>query len=330
MRAGAQALTLLSSPLNVQVLTALADEPRPLADLRRAAGSPPQTTMRKYLQALTRVGLLERGRERSFPGRVDYQLTAAGSDFLEVVSGLQTWLQSAPDGGLAVGTPASKSAIKSFVDGWSSAILRALAARALTLTELNTLIKSLNYPSLERRLSAMRFCGQIAQARVGPKGTPYVVTRWLRTAMGPLVLAARWEQTHLNGQASPLSGQDIEALFLLSLPTMTPPPSFAGSCRFVVEISPDSDHRLAGVTMEAADGRIASLSSQLDRRAEATVVGPASSWLSAIVTGEGADLEIDGDRATGRDLLACLHQALFVARDSRPETGSRLETAQLA
>jgi DNA-binding HxlR family transcriptional regulator len=330
VRAGTQALTLLSSPLNVQVLTALADEPRPLVDLRRAAGSPPQTTMRKYLQTLTRFGLLERSREPSFPGRVDYQLTDAGSDFLEVASGLQAWLNAAPDGGLAVGTPASKCAIKSFVDGWSSAVLRALAARALTLTELNTLIKSLNYPSLERRLSAMRFSGQIAQARGGTKGTPYVVTRWLRTAMGPLILAARWERQHLDGQAAPLSGQDVEALFLLSMPMMTPPPGFAGSCRFVVEMAAESDRPFAGVTMEATDGRIASLSSQLNGRAEATVVGPASSWLSAIVTGEGDNLELDGDQAAGRELLACLHQALFSSHDSIPGAGPNLESAHLA
>jgi DNA-binding HxlR family transcriptional regulator len=326
VRAGAQALTLLSSPLNVHVLTALADEPRPLSDLRRAAGSPPQTTIRKYLRSLTGIGLLERSREISFPGRVGYELTAAGSDFLEVASGLQSWLDASPEGGLAVGSPASKSAIKSFVDGWNSAILRALATRALTLTELNALIKSLNYPSLERRLAAMRFARQIAQTEGGPKGTPYTVTQWLRTAMGPLVLAARWERKHLNGRAAPLSSQDAEALFLLSAPLMQSQEDFSGSCRFVVEIGADSTYRLAGVTIVISAGRITSLSSQLNGSAEATVVGTPPAWLSAIATGEDEQLEMDGDRYFGRRLLAHLHGALFETSD----TGVGLEPARLA
>jgi DNA-binding HxlR family transcriptional regulator len=315
VRPGAQALTLLSSPLNVHVLTALADGPMSLPDLRRAAGSPPQTTMRKYLQSLARVGVLQRNREAGFPGRVRYELTEVGSDLSKVADALQTWLAIAPDGGSSIGSPAAKSAIKAFVDGWSSSILRALAARPLTLTELNALIKSLNYPSLERRLAAMRFAGLVTQASSSRKGTPYAVTHWLRMGVGPLVLAADWERRHLPGRAPSLSTRDAEAIFLLSVPLMSLPDDLSGSFRFAVEVRSNSDRRLAGVRGETSRGRITFLTSQLNGGAEATAVGTPAAWLSALGTGEAASLELGGDRESVRKLLASLRRGLFGRTD---------------
>ena len=59
VRPGTQALTLLSVPLNYSVLKALEDNPRPLIDLHRVVGSPPQTTMRVYMKALVEMGVVE-------------------------------------------------------------------------------------------------------------------------------------------------------------------------------------------------------------------------------------------------------------------------------
>ena len=59
---------------------------------------------------------------------------------------------NAPEGPLALGSSTAKSAIKALVEGWGTNMIRALAARPLSLTELNGLISGLSYPSLERRL----------------------------------------------------------------------------------------------------------------------------------------------------------------------------------
>jgi DNA-binding HxlR family transcriptional regulator len=328
VRPGAQALTLLSSPLNVNVLTALADGPLSLPDLRRAAGSPPQTTMRKYLQSLNQFGVLRRGREASFPGRVRYELTEVGLDLSRVVDALQAWLRIAPDEALSMGSPAAKSAIKAFVDAWSANILRALAARPLTLTELDALIKGLNYPSLERRLAAMRFAGQITEAGGAGKGTPYTVTHWLRVGVGPLVLAADWERRHLRGRAPSLSGRDAEAIFLLSVPLMSLPEDTSGSFRFAVEVGSDSERRLAGVRGETSHGRISALTSQLNGVAEATALGTAGAWLSVLGTGESERLELGGDKDSARRLLAGLRRGLFRRSGPSPTPEPTLEAAR--
>jgi DNA-binding HxlR family transcriptional regulator len=119
MRAGAYALTLLSAPLNIHVITALEDESLPLMDLRRAVGSPPQTTMRKQLRSLTELGVLERHRESDFPGSVDFELGPPGRALLEVVQILQGWLADSPDGPVQLGSIAAKSAIRALVEGWT-------------------------------------------------------------------------------------------------------------------------------------------------------------------------------------------------------------------
>ena len=155
-RTGGQALGLLAAPLNVEILRALRDESRNLLELRQAVGSPPQSTMRVYTRTLADLGILERRRRSEFPATAEYSLAPAGQELISVADVLEQWLQAAPHGPLTIGSVAAKSATKALVGGWSANIVRALAARSLTLTELNVLIPKISYPSLERRLGAMR------------------------------------------------------------------------------------------------------------------------------------------------------------------------------
>ena len=48
-------------------------------------------------------------------------------------------------------------------------MMRALAARPLSLTELDSLISDLSYPALERRLSSMRIAG-LVEAQPSQRG----------------------------------------------------------------------------------------------------------------------------------------------------------------
>jgi DNA-binding HxlR family transcriptional regulator len=146
--------------------------------------------MRSYLRTLTDLGVLERRRQSEFPGCVSYAITRSGKKLLAVAEVLEWWLHEAPDGPIDLGTRAAKGATKALVDGWSSTILRALAARPLALTELNRLMPHISYPTLERRITAMRLVGQVKARREGAsRGNPYEATRWLRQAVAPLTAA---------------------------------------------------------------------------------------------------------------------------------------------
>ena len=97
-RAGAVALSLLSAPLNVHLLKALEDGPLALIDLRRAVGSPPQSTMRVYSRTLVDLGTLERQRQAAFPGTVEYGSTESGNALLGIGAILESGCTKSPDG----------------------------------------------------------------------------------------------------------------------------------------------------------------------------------------------------------------------------------------
>lgn len=313
-RAGTQALTLLGVPLNVLVLQTLERGPRALVDLRRETGLPAQTTLRGHLRTLTEIGVLERRRQEEFPGALDYELTESGRQLFLVGEVLQAWLSIAPEGLLSLGSAAAKRAIKALVDGWGTSMLRALAARPLSLTELDSLISGLSYPSLERRLSAMRLAGQIEAVPGRGAGTPYGVTDWMRRAVAPLAAAARWERLYLRHAAAPVSPRDAEAAFLLSIPLIDLPAGLTGSCRLTASLPTSAGTRIAGVMVEVRDGRVISCASRLEGSATAWASGSVGVWLHALIERDPSALETGGDRDLAEALIDGMHDELFGLR----------------
>lgn len=311
-RAGTQVLRLLSTPLNVHVLQALAEGPRSLIDLRREVGSPPQTTMRGHLRTLAETGVVVRRRQSDFPGSLDFELTLVGQELWMVAQVLEGWLRTAPEGPLPLGSSAAKSAIKALVEGWGTSMVRALAARPLSLTELDGLINDLSYPSLERRLGAMRLAGQIVPTPSQGRGTPYAVTDWLRRAIGPLGAAARWERAHAAERTAPIRRLDAKAAFLLAVPLLNLSREVSGACRLVVEVDSTNGERQAGVLVEVREGRIASCVADVRGHADAWASGSVAAWLQAVIEDSApARLKLGGDCQLARALLDGLHGALF-------------------
>ncbi|MGE0067560.1 MAG: winged helix-turn-helix transcriptional regulator [Solirubrobacterales bacterium] len=304
-------------PLNVHVITALVEEPRSLIDLRKAAGSPPQTTMRGQMHRLIDLGIIERTQRNAFPGNLDFELGPAGHDLLPVLEVLRAWLAGAPDGPIEPGSLTAKSSVKALVEGWSATIVRALAARPLSLTELDRLIAGLSYPSLERRLAAMRLAGQIVACPGRNRGTPYSVTTWLRSAVGPLAAAARWERKHPTAESDSIGRIDVEAAFLLVLPMVTILPQHSGVCRLGVDMRSNGEHRLVGVLADVSEGRVAFCSSRLKGDATANVTGSPAAWLRAVLDRAPEQLEIIGDVELATELVDGLYGALFSALQRR-------------
>lgn len=294
-RAGAQALSLLSAPLDVEILKALLDEPRELLDLRHAVGSPPQSTMRVYTRTLAEIGVLERRRQNEFPSTAKYSITAAGRSLVGVATILEEWLQTAPDGPLLIGSVAAKSATKALVGGWSATIVRALAARPLTLTELNMLIPRISYPSLERRLGAMRLAKLIEAQPSNGRGVPYRATDWLRRAVIPLASAAAWEQRFLLQPDAQIGRLDVEAAFLLAVPLMKLPPGVTGKCRLSVELRGVNAPVFAGVVIEVEKGTVASCTSRLEGEVQASASGTPIAWIEQMAAPSQGRLEMRGD-----------------------------------
>jgi len=306
-RAGAQALTVLAAPLNVHTLKALKDGPVDLLDLRRAVGSPPQSTMRVYTRALEQLDILERRRSNEFPATAQYAITPVGIALLKVADFLQEWLQAAPDGPILLGSVAAKSGTKALIGGWSSNIVRAVAARAISLTELNMLIPKISYPTLERKLDAMRTAKLVAPQPGESRGTPYGATEWLRQAVIPLTSAASWERQFIPEPAAQIGRLDVEAVFLLSIPLMALDSAVTGKCRLSVDVRGGSTPAFAGVVIGIEEGKVISCTSRLEGDVNASASGSALAWMRQMNGGPPGQLEVSGDFPLAEAVTDALH-----------------------
>lgn len=322
MRAGAFGLSLLADPLDTRILLALEPGSLSLNDLRRAVGAPPQTTLRKRLRRFDDLAVLTRNRKPGFPGEVTYELGPAGPDLLDAAAALSAWLATSPHGPLAIGETAAKHAIKALIGGWTSNILRALAVRPLSLTELDRLMSGVNYPALERRLAAMRAVGQIFPTQDRARGTPYRVTRWLRLAIGPLLTAAEWERRWAGDKAELLGRLEVEAAFLLAVPLLRLPPSIQGSCRLVVEILDGKERTQAGVVVAIDDGRPTACRSAEGAEVESWATGSTEAWLRALALGNAGELDLGGESAIA---LAMVNGLCGALNSSIPRTRKAVE-----
>ena len=311
-RTGGQALALLAAPLNVEILRALESEPRNLLDLRQAVGSPPQSTMRVYTRTLAELGVLERRRRNEFPATAEYSLTPAGQALIAVADVLEGWLQTAPQGPLTIGSVAAKSATKALVGGWSANLVRALAARPLTLTELNILIPKISYPSLERRLGAMRLANLIEAQPSDGRGVPYQATEWLHRSVLPLTAAVAWEQRHLQEPEAKIGGIDAEAAFLLAVPLISLGSDVTGKCRLSVEVRGAAEPVFAGVLVGIEAGEVASCTARLKGNVDASASGTPSAWIRQVAGAAEPQLEMSGDFALARAVIEAI-QALSPA-----------------
>lgn len=312
-RSGAQTLVLLSSPSNIRILHALAEGPQRQIDLRRAAGSPAQSTMRAHLRELERIGAIAKRRRNAFPGAHEYELERPGRELMFVVRSLERWLAAAPNGPMALGGEAAKSAIKALVEGWSSTVLRALAAGPLSLTELDRIIGHINYPSLERRLGAMRLAGQVEPLPGNGRGMPYGATDWSRLGVAPIVAASRWERHNMAAETAPIGRVDIEAAFLLAVPLLRLPIASSGSCRLALKLNKGSREQMGGVMVTIEEGRAVSCTTHIEGAAGAWANGSAAAWFRAVIEADPDHLEIGGDGRLGRALVNSLYDALFGA-----------------
>lgn len=309
-RAGEMVLTLLSTPLNFLLLRALEERPMRLAELRQAAGLPAQTTLRGHLASLAELGAIEKRPTAQMPYAVRNELTPMGRDLLVVARLLDNWLGQAPFPA-SLDSSAAKGIVKAFVDGWGSTMMRGLAARPMSLTELDRGITELSYPALERRLSSMRMAGLIEACRGEGAGTPYAVTDWARRGIGPLALAADCERVHLRDRAAAPTRVDVEAAFLLALPLVRLPTDVSGSGQLEVEPGADSLDGQAGVRVSVERGRVAVCDSVLSPDPGDYAVGSIARWFGAIREGTGGLLRFGRDRGVAPALVSGLHAALL-------------------
>jgi DNA-binding HxlR family transcriptional regulator len=308
-RSAGRTLDLLVIPLHGLILKALDVKPMRLGELRLYLGGPAQTTLRGHLATLTELGAVERGGpDKDFKAR-ENGLTEMGRDLLFVVGVLEAWLAEAPQGPILLGGEAAKGTVKALAAAWESTMLRAFAARPLSLTQLDRLIGPISYPALERRLSAMRVTGLVDALPVDDSGTPFALTAWGSRGVGSITAAARFEYLHLPDQTQPLAPIDVEATFMSVVPGVVLPSSIDGMCQLVAE-APKGQRRLAGVEVTVDRGRISSCVSRLESKPRSWARGSSAGWLDVLVIHNKTKLRVGGNEALVSGVVLGLYQLL--------------------
>ncbi len=308
-RSGEHSLGLLSTPLNLHVLRALSDRPMRLAELRQATGLPAQTTLRGHLGGLEAIGAVAKRPTRKMPYAIENGLTAMGEELLGVADALDAWLQQAPHGSVSLDSGAAKGIVKAFVDGWGSTLIRSLAIRPMSLTELDREVAELSYPALERRLSSMRMAGLVAAQPGTGSGTPYALTEWARRGVRPLAAAAYCERTYMGHKAAPVTQVDIEGAFLLATPLVDLQDGSSGICQLEVEAA--SDLRVqSGVRVEVEQGKVVACECDLDEDRPSYAIGTTKKWFTALKDGVVDELRFGGGRQFAESFVRAMHATL--------------------
>jgi DNA-binding HxlR family transcriptional regulator len=298
--AASRVLSLLSDPHHVMILAELVEGPSAIVDLRCAIGLPSQTTLRTHLRRLVEIGALERQREPGFAATVTYELTRSGRELQDVADVLARWLAARPGGALPIGSQEAKLAVKALIGGWSINMLRALSVKPLSLTDLDRVIRNVNYPALERRLEAMRQIGLVT-ATPPNGGRPYDVTDWLRESVAPILASARLDR-RLSPGGPELGRLDVETILLLAAPLLRIPDAPDGLCR--IEVQLEGAGEVVEVMVAVREGRAETSRATVRDRPRSWLSGTTNAWFRALDRSTLMALRVGGDRKLAEALVA--------------------------
>ncbi len=224
---------------------------------------------------------------------------------------VERWLAACPETPLDLSGDPGRAALKSMVDGWLARMLAPLAERPLSLTELDRQLTTVSYPTIERRLEALRLAEQVEIRERTGGGTPYMLTRWLRGGVAPLAVAARWEHRHASDGAVPITRLEIESATKIAAPLISVPYALAGICQMAVRVADgERKRRLLGL-IEVRNGDVYFGEVYPRRKPDAWASGEIEAWFSAIIDGDPGSLRCNGDRDLIDALLTHLHESLF-------------------
>jgi len=240
-----------------------------------------------------------------------YEVSPEGREALFVAFVVERWLQSRPRGPVPFDSKEAGRVVSALVEGWTTTVVHMLARAPMTPGELGKAIEGLGRRALRRRLGAMQSVGLI-EALEDTGGEPiYAATDWLRSAIAPLIAAARIERRNPKDGMSPIDPLDVEAGFRLSLALLELPRELSGTCRLGLNLEDEERTGLTGITAKIDQGCIVSCTPGLSKGADAWAAASAGDWLDTVIEPDAKRVRTGGDRWLPSALLDALHGTLF-------------------
>jgi DNA-binding HxlR family transcriptional regulator len=315
LRAGGRALLLLADPVSVSILHHLASGSLESTELFNRVEHVSRSTYFDRMRDLEELSLVARRRRADVPPVAECWLTGSGQRLLPVAALLDEWLDRAPEGPLKLGEPYATAAIKALAVGWGSTLLRWLAERPRSLTELEPLVDGLGYRKLERTVRDLIQADLAERVAVKGRLNPYGVTLWARQAAGPLTAAMRWERHEIAKRSASVGSMEAEGALLLGLPLIDLPAGASGTCALLVDADAAGRKSLAGVVVRLMDGCPISWEAARELELESVkleadcwVWGSTLAWLSTSTDSPGALLHMGGNTDLAEKVMAALRE----------------------
>ncbi|HWI94929.1 MAG TPA: winged helix-turn-helix transcriptional regulator [Solirubrobacterales bacterium] len=325
LRAGGRALLLLADPVSVSILCQLASGPLENAELLGRIGFVSRSTYFERMRDLEELSLISRTRRGDVPPIAECRLEMAGAQLLPVARRLDAWLAEAPKGTLRLGEAYATTSVKALAVAWGSTLLRWLAERPRTLSELEQLIHAFGYRKLERIVRDLVEAGLIEPVETRSRLRPYGVTEWGRCAAGLLVAAMRWERHEIPKRSAPVGSMEAEGILLLGLPLIALPEEANGSCGLLVDAGPTGEESLGGAVVRLMDGRPVAWKAaggleaeSIELEADCWVRGPTTAWLGTHAH-PGAAFDMGNNIDLAEKVMAALREVGSGERVSRLE-----------
>jgi DNA-binding HxlR family transcriptional regulator len=301
-RAGGEVLSLLSDALNSSILRALMGGPLPVPELGRRLGQTSRTTRFSRLRNLERLGVIMREKRPGTPPVAYCELSRAGRELLPVVRRFARWLAESPDGPSSPDEPDGARAIKALAVAWDTTVLRWLAERPCSVTELDSLSPpDVTYHEVRKAREALSAAGMISPVASDERGQPSAANEWTRRAAGSIAAAIRWEKASLVG-AVPLTPAGAEGLLRMLLPLVEIQPSQSGVCELRID-------RHADLSVLVTEGQIVACDPAPSGPRVGRLSGDAEAWFRAFLDGRIDSLRMHGGIQLTAVLAGGLHRA---------------------
>jgi DNA-binding HxlR family transcriptional regulator len=313
LQAGGRALLLLADPVNVSILRQLSAGTLENTDIFDRIGFVSRSTYFERMRGLEELSLVARARREDVPPVAQCRLTDRGKQLLPVAARLDAWLADAPAGPLKLGEAYATATVKALAVAWGSTLLRWLAERPRTLTELEQLVHIFGYRKLERIVRDLVQAGLVERVAINDRLSPYGATEWARWAAGVLAAAMRWERHEVPMRSASVTSIEAEGVLLLGLPLIELSIKASGSCALLVDADTPKEESLGGAVVRLLDGRpvwwkaVGELES-IELKPDCLVRGPTLAWLGTHTRASHARLRAGGNTDLAENVIAALRE----------------------
>jgi DNA-binding HxlR family transcriptional regulator len=301
--------------VSISILRQLSSGPLDSTELLERVEFVSRSTYFERMRDLEELSLIGRERRGDVPPVAECRLTPHGGQLLPVASRLDAWLADAPAGPLKLGEAYATATVKALAVAWGSTLLRWMAERPRTLTELERLVNNFGYRKLERIVRDLVKAGLVERAAIQERLSPFGLTDWARRSAGLLTAAMRWERHEIAKRSAPVSPTEAEGVLLLGLPLIELSSDANGTCALLVDADAPREERLGGAVVGLVEGRPVSWSAAgeaevhaIEREADCWVRGPTLAWLRTHIETPHAVLRAGGDTDLAMSVMAALRE----------------------